>query len=87
MNIPNPAPQSSQVVTRQACMHCEGIFEHERWCVTRNANVAYAFQVVLEGSKMTLGDALILHSLGVAWPECAYDLKAVSVRRPGRFEI
>ena len=69
-------------------MHCEGIFEHERWCVTRNINVAYAFQIVLDPSKITLGDALILHSLGVAWPECIHDMNVpICVRRPGRFEI
>ena len=52
---------------QSACPHCEGIVRHERWCVTRDANVQYAFGVVQEPEKLTLFDTLILHALGVAW--------------------
>lgn len=29
--------------------------------------VYYAYQIVADPSKLTLGDSLILHSLGVTW--------------------
>ena len=50
-----------------ACVYCEGIFEHEAWCATCDPHVSYAYQIVADASKMTLGDSLILHSLGVSW--------------------
>ncbi len=71
MNTPN---RSSQFNVQSPCDFCHGIFEHERWCPTKDIQVSYAYQIAIDGSKITLGDALILHSLGVAWPECAYDL-------------
>jgi hypothetical protein len=49
------------------CQHCQGLFEHEPWCITRDANVQYAFGIVTDASKMTFSDTLILHSLGVSW--------------------
>ena len=49
------------------CQHCQGLFEHETWCITQDANVQYAFGIVADASKMTFSDTLILHSLGVAW--------------------
>jgi hypothetical protein len=77
MTSPNPAFRANQT----ACMYCQGIFEHERWCATRDANVSYAFQIACDGSKITLGDALILHSLGVAWPECLFDFSLAASGR------
>ncbi len=50
-----------------ACEHCAGIIRHETWCITSNPVVYYAYEVVAEPSKLTLGDKLILHSLGVMW--------------------
>ncbi|MGB9361159.1 MAG: hypothetical protein WCA99_06130 [Candidatus Sulfotelmatobacter sp.] len=50
-----------------ACEHCEGVIRHERWCITRDQLVYYAYQVVADPSKLTLGDSLILHSRGVVW--------------------
>ncbi len=50
-----------------ACEHCGGIIRHERWCITRNALVAYAYAAVLDPAKLSVGDKLILHALGVAW--------------------
>jgi hypothetical protein len=58
--------QNSQS-TCTTCTHCEGIFEHESWCATRDPRMAYAYQIVADATKITAGDALILHSLGVAW--------------------
>jgi hypothetical protein len=52
---------------QSACEHCQGIVRHERWCITLDPNVQYAYGVVLEPEKLTLLDRLILHALGVAW--------------------
>lgn len=54
-----------------ACPHCLGIHGHESWCPTRDPNVHYAYEIVLEPRKLTIGDALILHSLGVTWSDLA----------------
>ncbi len=58
---------SNQQNAGSACEHCGGIVRHERWCVTRDALVRYAFSAVIDPDKLTLADALILHALGVAW--------------------
>lgn len=58
---------SNQYHAESACEHCGGIVRHERWCVTRDATVRYAFGAVLDPEKLMLSDALILHALGVAW--------------------
>ncbi len=50
-----------------ACEHGGGIIRHERWCITRNALVAYAYAAVLDPAKLTIADELILHALGVSW--------------------
>ncbi len=60
--------------TQLACEHCLGMFEHERWCRAKEPRVSYAYQIAVDPSKITLGDFLILHSLGVAWPESVHDL-------------
>jgi hypothetical protein len=52
-----------------ACEHCQGVVEHEPWCLTQDPRVYYAYEIVDKASKMTLGDTLILHSLGVAWAD------------------
>jgi hypothetical protein len=50
-----------------ACEHCGNVLTHEAWCITRNTAVQYAYQIILEPSKLNLLDSLILHSLGVTW--------------------
>jgi len=50
-----------------ACEHCGGLIRHEAWCITLDPAVYYAYQIVADASKLTPGDALILHSLGVTW--------------------
>ncbi|MGA7292917.1 MAG: hypothetical protein WBW85_10295 [Terriglobales bacterium] len=50
-----------------ACEHCGGVVRHESWCITLDPVVYYAYQIVADPSKLTVGDALILHSLGVIW--------------------
>ncbi|HEV2469311.1 MAG TPA: hypothetical protein VGS78_08955 [Candidatus Sulfotelmatobacter sp.] len=58
---------SNQYNAEATCEHCGGVVRHERWCITRDALVQYAFGVVLDEGKMTLSDRLILHALGVSW--------------------
>jgi hypothetical protein len=55
--------------SESACPHCEGIFDHAAWCVTQHAEIGYAYRIVADASKITAGDSLILHSLGVAWAD------------------
>jgi hypothetical protein len=50
-----------------ACALCEGTFSHEAWCASRDPGASYPYQIVVDASKMTMGDTLILHSLGVTW--------------------
>ena len=58
---------SNRYNAQAACEHCEGIIRHEPWCITLDPLVYYAYQIVADPSKLTAGDALILHSLGVTW--------------------
>lgn len=58
---------SNRYCAQAACEHCEGIIRHEPWCITSNSRVYYAYQIVAEPSTLTLGDGLILHSLGATW--------------------
>ena len=53
--------------SQAACGHCEGIIRHERWCQTLNPVVYYACKIVVSPKELTMGDAIILHSLGVLW--------------------
>jgi hypothetical protein len=46
---------------------CEGIVRHERWCQTLNPVVCYACKIVVSADELAIGDAIILHSLGVLW--------------------
>ena len=68
MKNANPA-KGSQIKTPSACALCEGTFAHESWCATRDPGASYAYQIIVDASKMTPGDSLILHSLGVVWTE------------------
>lgn len=51
----------------EACEHCGGVVRHENWCIMIEPAVAYAYQIITQPEKLTLADALILHSLGVVW--------------------
>jgi hypothetical protein len=66
---PSSNYRSNQSDTQPSCAYCEGIFEHAAWCATRDPQAAYAYQIVADASKITAGDSLILHSLGVTWFE------------------
>jgi len=52
------------------CEHCGGVVRHEKWCMTCDAMVRYAYEAVLDPDKLTLRDRLILHALGVSWGLC-----------------
>lgn len=69
MSNANSAYKSKEYKTKAACALCEGMFAHEAWCAARDPGASYAFQIVVDASKLTTGDTLILHSLGVAWLE------------------
>lgn len=49
------------------CECCENGMNHEPWCVTVNPATRYAYQIVLDPTKLTEWDRLVLHSLGVIW--------------------
>jgi hypothetical protein len=56
------------------CEHCGGIVRHQKWCITCDPFVQYAYGVVLEPAKLTLRDRLILHALGVAWVQNPFEI-------------
>jgi hypothetical protein len=58
---------SNQYSAGLACEYCHGNPGHEQWCITQNLRVLRAWQPVLDPSKLSLHDELILHALGVAW--------------------
>jgi hypothetical protein len=58
---------SNRYNAQAACEHCEGVIRHEPWCITLHPTVHYAYLILANPSKLTVGDALILHSLGVVW--------------------
>ena len=62
-----PLSQSNQYTADSACGHCDGVIRHEPWCITQNASVQYAYQVVSQPTQLSAGDHLILHALGAAW--------------------
>ncbi len=76
---------SQQRIQRRCCReHCSGIIRHETWCITRNDEVAYAYKAVLDADKLSLGDQLILHALGVVWGGklCHGVCKSLTTTRP-----
>ena len=40
---------------------------HEPWCMTLNTEIFYAYKIAVDPTALTVGDALILHSLSAAW--------------------
>lgn len=64
--------QSDKYSAKTACEHCEGVVRHEPWCITRSPEVLYAHGAVLDAGKLTKGDRLILHALGVMWVRTNY---------------
>jgi hypothetical protein len=62
-----PLRYSNQYSANSVCGHCGGVLRLEPWCVTQNASVQYAYQLISDPSHLSLGDRLILHALGAAW--------------------
>lgn len=52
---------------RAACHHCDGVVRHEQWCIMLNTEVSYAHRIVKDSAALSIGDFLILHSLGAVW--------------------
>jgi hypothetical protein len=69
---------SNQYSLASACEHCGGVVRHERWCITHNPAVNYAYAVVLDAGLLSFSDRLVLHALGVSW--LAMDEKATGGR-------
>lgn len=69
----------NQTNVATGCAHCLGVQGHEPWCATRDPKVKYAYDIVTEPLKLTIGDSLILHSLGVSWSDLS--VTRISVRR------
>ncbi len=61
--------QGNRYKTQFPCEHCSGSVRHERWCITRDPLVRYAYRVVQEPKELSFADNLILHALGVTWSE------------------
>ncbi len=49
------------------CEHCRGVVRHQAWCITLSPTIFYAYQAVLDADKLSEGDRILLHGLGVAW--------------------
>lgn len=62
---------SNRFNSQAACAHCQGIIRHETWCITVDRAVYYAYEIVADPDKITVGDSLMLHSLGVKWHDNA----------------
>ena len=59
--------RNNQLTVDPVCDHCAGTTSHETWCITCNPIVRYAYAAVMDGGRLTLGDELSLHALGVEW--------------------
>lgn len=68
-NSPTVWYHSNRYNAQAECEHCKGIVRHESWCITMDATVAYAYEVVTNPTKLSVGDELMLHALGVKWGE------------------
>jgi hypothetical protein len=75
---------SNRYSAQAACEHCDGVVRHESWCITRDPVVYYAYEIVVEPNKLTVGDTLILHSLGVTWEAKACQGSCRTAVRPPR---
>jgi hypothetical protein len=80
----NPAASwyhSNRYNSETTCQHCGGIVRHEKWCITRDALVQYAFAAVSDPTRLSLHDQLVLHALGIAWKENVDELRAEAPNR------
>ncbi len=52
-----------------ACKHCDEFARHDPWCMLVAPIGLCACHIQVDPSTLTIGDALILHALGLAWDE------------------
>jgi len=50
-----------------ACEHCLGIVRHASWCLTKNTEIFYAYDILVHPENLTKQDEIILHALGAFW--------------------
>ena len=50
-----------------ACEFCEGIVRCEDWCISRSEEVRYAYVLILYPWRMSTGDEIRLHAMGVTY--------------------
>ena len=67
MNNIVPIYRQNKSDSMSPCDHCQGLADHEPWCIMRDPKVQYAYAIVSDPCALTYRDSLILHSLGVAW--------------------
>jgi len=60
---------SNRYSADKACQHCEGVIRHQPWCITQSPTILYAYEAVLNASKLAPGDHILLHALGVIWSD------------------
>ncbi len=61
-----------------SCTICNGVVQHEQWCVIINKEMEYAFLLAVDPVVISEGDKIALHSLGVAWNSCSGHTQAES---------
>jgi hypothetical protein len=54
-----------------SCTICNGVVQHEHWCVIINKEMEYAFLLAVDPVVISEGDKIALHSLGVLWNSCS----------------
>jgi hypothetical protein len=54
-----------------SCTICNGVVQHEQWCVIINKEMEYAFLLAVDPVVISEGDKIALHSLGVLWHSCS----------------
>jgi hypothetical protein len=54
-----------------SCTICNGVVQHEQWCVIINKEMEYAFLLAVDPVVISEGDKIALHSLGVLWNSCS----------------
>ena len=65
--VPPTWYDSNRYSAEVTCKHCDGVVRHEPWRSSLDRNVYYAYEIVADPSRLTIGSALILHALGVTW--------------------
>lgn len=67
MVIGIPVYHSNRYSMESACGFCHGIVYHEDWCITKNDNVHYAWEVVRDAEALLDDDRAYLKAVGIEW--------------------